>query len=130
MAQALDAPNLFELSGEYSQITYSTSSITGQPQFSYTGSQGDTRAEGGEIRTLPTALGTEVTVTIAFEADRRTVTLTVLLPEIRIARGEELAFASAAVFTTTLTTIAGPPAGVVQTYEVLSLDGVAKLVDF
>jgi hypothetical protein len=130
MAQALDEPNLFELAGEYTQISYSTTSITGRPQFSYTGPQGDTRAEGDEIQTLRTALGTEVTVEIVSEPDRRTVTLTLLLPEIRIARGEELAFGSVAVFTTTLTTIAGPPAGVVQTYEVLTLEGVAKLVDF
>jgi hypothetical protein len=34
------------------------------------------------------------------------------------------------MFTTTETTIAGPPPGVSQTYDVLSLDGVAKLVDF
>lgn len=130
MAQALNEPNLLELSGEYTQITYSTTSNTGRPQFSYAGSQGDTRVEGDDIQTLRTTLGTEVTVQIVSEPDRRTVTLTVLVPEIRIARGEELAFGSVAVFTTTLTTIAGPPAGVVQTYEVLSLEGVARLVDF
>jgi hypothetical protein len=130
MAQALDEPNLFELTGEYTQISYSTTSITGRPQFSYTGAHGDTRAEGDEIQTLLTPLGTEVTIEIASEPDRSTLTLTVLLPEIRIARAEELAFGSVAVFTTTLTTIAGPPAGVVQSYEALSLDGLAKLVDF
>src|SRR4051812_924741 len=108
MAQALDDPNLFELSGEYTQITYSTTSITGRPQFSYAGPQGDTRVEGEQIQTLLTGLGTEATVEIVSEPDRRTVTLTVLLPEIRITRGEELKFGSIAVFTTTLTTIAGP----------------------
>jgi hypothetical protein len=130
MAQALEKPNLFELSGEYAQITYSTSSITGRPQFSFTGHQGDTSAEGDEIQTLDSALGTEVTVQIEAVPDQRTVTLTVLLPQITMARGDELAFSSLAIFTTTQTTIAGPPAGVAQSYEVLSLDGVAKLVDF
>jgi hypothetical protein len=28
-------PNLFRLTGEYTQITYCTTSITGQPQFHY-----------------------------------------------------------------------------------------------
>ena len=130
MAQALDEPNLFELAGEYTQISYSTTSISARPQFSYTGPQGDTQVEGDEIRTLSTALGTEVTVEILSEPDQRTVTLTVMLPEIRIVRGEDLAFSSVAVVTTRLTTIAGPPAGVVQKYEVVSLEGVAKLVDF
>lgn len=46
MAQALDEPNLFELSDQYTQITYSTTSITGRPQFSYAGPQGDIRVEG------------------------------------------------------------------------------------
>lgn len=130
MADTLGEPNLFDLSGEYTQINYATSSIAGQPQFSYTGPQGDTRVEGEGIETLDTALGTEVTIEILAEPDNRRVTLTVLLPEIRIARGEELAFNSAAVFTTTLSTIAGPPPGVVQSYEVVLLDGVAQLVDF
>ena len=64
MAQALDEPNLLEFSGEYTQITYSTTSNTGRPQFSYAGSQGDTRVEGDDIQTLRTTLGTEVTVQI------------------------------------------------------------------
>jgi hypothetical protein len=88
MAQPLDEPNLFELTGDYTQITYSTSSITGRPQFSFAGPQGDKHAEGDEIQSSDTALGTEVTIVIESEPDRRTVTPTLLLPAIRIARGD------------------------------------------
>jgi hypothetical protein len=34
------------------------------------------------------------------------------------------------VFTTSRATIAGPPTGVGQSYEVIMLDGLAKIVDF
>lgn len=132
MAQAADAPNLFELSASYddTQITYSTSSFAGPPQFSYSGPKGDHSFSGDEITSLESALGTEVTVTLETVPDLQTVTLTLLLPDIRIAFGEELGFQTIGIFTTTATTIAGPPPGAAQTYEVIALEGVAKLVAF
>ena len=132
MAQATDAPNLFELSSSYddTQITYSTSSFAGPPQFSYSGPKGDHSFAGDEIASLQSALGTEVTVTLEAVPDLQTVTLTLVLPDIAIAFGEEQAFPTIGIFTTTATTIAGPPPGAAQTYEVIALDGVAKLVSF
>lgn len=132
MAQTADAPNLFEFSSSYddTQITYSTSSLAGPPQFSYSGPKGDHSFTGGEITSLESALGTEVTVTLEAVPDLHTITLTLILPDIAIAFGEEHEFQTIGIFTTTATTIAGPPPGAAQTYEVIALDGVAKLVAF
>ena len=130
MAQAGQPPNLFEFSCDGTQISYSTSSITGPPQFYYSGPKGEHSFSGDEIQTLSSALGTEVTVTLEAVPDLHTITLTVLLPAITLSPGDEESFDSAGIFTTSNTTIAGPPGGVAQTYEIISLDGVAKLVNF
>jgi hypothetical protein len=119
-AETPESPNLYELGDSYgdTQITYSTSSLAGPPQLSYSGPKGEHSFSGEEIATLASALGTEVTVTLE------------VLPDVAIAFGEEHAFPTIGVFTTTATTIAGPPPGPAQTYEVIALAGVAKLVAF
>jgi hypothetical protein len=64
MATATQGANLFELSCDGTQITFSTSSFAGPPQFSYSGPEGNPRFSGDDIDTLASALGTEVTVTL------------------------------------------------------------------
>jgi len=128
-AEQKQAANLFELSCSVTQITYSTSSFAGPPQLSYSGAHGAHSFSGEEIDTQSTALGTEVTVTLEAIPDLHTMTLTVVLPEVHTHRGEEQDVSGLAVFTTNHTTIAGP-SPVQRSYEVISLDGVANLVDF
>ena len=131
MAQATERPNLFELAYGDTQISYSTSSIDGRPRFNYSGPRGEHSFAGDEeIATLETALGTEVTVTLESIPDLRTVTLTLLIPDILVEPGGEAEFDTLAIFTTASTTIAGPPPGPAQTYEPLALHGVAKHVSF
>jgi hypothetical protein len=119
--------NLFELHGPDTQITFSTTSFDGSPQFSYSGPKGKHRFSGDEINTQSTALGTEVTVTLESIPDLRTITLTVVLPHVEQKPGEEHRFKTIGIFTTNHTTIIGP-APVAQTYEVIALRGVAKFV--
>jgi hypothetical protein len=130
MAEAAPGPNLFELTGEYTQIMYSTASIAGPPQFSYSGPKGTHNFTGDEIQTLRSSLATEVTVTLEAVPDLHTITLTLLVPSIRILPGEEHAFDTFGIFTTNKSTIAGPPPGAAQTYDLITLDGMAKLVAF
>jgi hypothetical protein len=130
MAVEAAEPNLFELSYGDVQITFSTSSFAGPPQFSHSGPRGQHTFSGEEIRTLESELGTEVTVTLESIPDLRTVTLTLVLPAFRLPAENESAFQTVAVFTTVSTTIAGPPPGADRTYEVVQLDGVARLVSF
>src|SRR6185436_1798547 len=106
---------LFELTCGDVSVTYSTTSFTGSPHFSTSGGAlGDHTFFGGEIATAETALGTEVTVTLESIPDLRTVTLTLVLPDIRMGDGEETSFETIAVITTIATTIAGPPPGAQQ----------------
>jgi hypothetical protein len=129
MAQDTVAANLFELSCSDTQITYSTSSFAGPPQFSYTGPKGDHSFSGDQIDVQDTRLGTEVTVTLESIADLLTLTLTVVLPDVEGNLGDEHSFATVGIFTSNHTTIAGPPP-VAQSYEIIALDGVAKIVEF
>jgi hypothetical protein len=130
MEQATQTANLFELSCPDTQISYSTSSFAGPPQFSYSGPKGDHSFSGEEIATTDTALGTEVTVTLESVPDLQTITLTVLIPSFRLPEAGETSFETLAIFTTNHTTIAGPPEGPAQSYEAKTLDGTAKSVLF
>ena len=127
-------PNLFELTGEYTQIriTYSTTSITGQPQFHYQDQQRDLTFTGGDIRSLDSEIGMLITVTLEVIPDLHTLTLTLLIPQINLDEGNESSFSTQAILTTHLTSIGGPNLvkGPLQTYEVVALEGTARLVEF
>ncbi len=86
--KTLVEPNTYEVSGDGTQISYSTSGIDGSPSFSYRGPKGDDQTfSGDDIQTLDTALGTEVTVTVADVADLHVIALTLVTPEMWIAPG-------------------------------------------
>lgn len=125
-------PNLFELAGEYTQITYSTSSITGQPQFHYQDRQREVNATGGDIRSQVTEIGTLVTVTLEVIPDLHTLTVTLLVPQINLGGGTESPLSTRAILTTHHTSIGGPGLveGPLQTYEAVALEGTASLVQF
>jgi hypothetical protein len=125
-------PNLFELTGEYTQITYSTTSITGQPQFHYQDQQRDLTITGDDIRSLGTEIGTMITVTLEVIPDLHTLTLTLLVPQINLNEGTESSLSTLAILTTHLTSIGGPSLveGQLQTYEAVALEGTARLVEF
>jgi hypothetical protein len=74
-----------------------------------------------------------VTVTLADIPDAHVVTLTLVVPEIRLPSGDEAAFKTLAIVTTDRSGAFVPPpgpAGVLQTYRVLRLEGVARAVAF
>lgn len=129
-------PNLFSLQGagptyKDVQISYSTSSITGQPLFNYIDSKGTHSFKGDDIRTQETEMGTMVTVTFESVPDLRVTTLTLLVPTINL-DGSAREFKTIAIRTTSKTTIGGPrfAKGVLQFYEVIDLKGTANSVAF
>lgn len=125
-------PNLFELAGEYTQITYSTTSITGQPQFHYQDQQRDVNVAGEDIRSQDTEIGTQITVTLEVIPDLHTLTVTLLVPRINLGGGTESPLSTLAILTTHRTSIGGPDLveGQLKTYEAVALEGTARLVQF
>jgi hypothetical protein len=128
----LKEPNLYELSCDGVELTYSTSSSDGSVRFSFREAERNLDFSGEQIRTRATDLGTEVTVTLEAIADLRTLTLTLLVPAINLGEETEAQFATAAIETTNHTTIGGPRLiiGPLQTYRVIELHGTAKSVLF
>ncbi len=129
-------PNQFVLQGIGSkykdvQISYSTTSITGKPVFSYKDSKGSGSFTGDEIRTQQTEMGTVATVTLESIPDLRVITLTILVPTINLDKSAK-EFKTIAIRTTSKTSIGGEHLikGAVQSYEVIDLKGTAKSVEF
>ena len=129
MAKQL-VPNLFQLSGEGITATYSTTSIDGQPRFTYKKGRQTLNFAGSDIETANIGIGTLVSVVVARIPDKSSTTFSILLPSIQLTDNRKQAFRTIGITTVTATTIAGPPAGVQQTYKTVALRGSAKQVAF
>jgi hypothetical protein len=124
-------PNTFELSGHGIQISYSTTSFSGKPLFTYHNHNQIKQFSGDEIQTETTVLGTLVTVTIFLTPDRGSTTFTLLVPKINL---NPPGFTTAHVTTEGITTlhklaVVGPqPQGQTEFYTVHELRGTATIV--
>src|SRR2546429_6270091 len=74
--------NLFEVAGGATSVTYATTGIAGQPSFHFRDADHDVNAEGTDIRTKKTELGTLVTIDLDVVADRPRTTSTPVLPTV------------------------------------------------
>src|SRR2546428_11911134 len=72
--------NLFEVAGGATSVTYATTGIAGQPSFHFRDTDHDVNAEGTDIRTKKTELGTLVTIDLDVVADGPSTTATLGLP--------------------------------------------------
>ena len=124
------APNLYRLSGEGLDVTYSTTSIDGKPRFTFKKGRQTLNFSGDQITSVDAGIGTLVTVVIANIPDKSVTTFSVLLPAIRLSDSKKQAFRTIGVTTVTKTTIVGPPPGVQQTYKTVALRGSAQQVAF
>jgi hypothetical protein len=123
--------NLFELSGDDIQITYSSSSFTGLPLFSYRDASINLQFSGQEIRSVTTEIGELLTVTLEQIPDLRTVTFTLILPVVNVLPASAGTYIQVpAITTTTHTSIAGPVLGAQMTYSQVNLTGTAQVVVF
>ncbi len=132
-AEAHQRPNSYRLRGDGMEITYASSSYSGEPTFALGGPATDVRFRGDEIQTEETdTLGRLVSVMTDAVADGYTDWLTLLIPPINVTPGEPASFSTVAIKTRRLTTIAGPDMidGALQTYEVIPLEGMAELLLF
>lgn len=124
-------PNLYELSGGGIHVTYSTSGVGGQPQFTYHDALQVKNFTGNQITTLPTSIGTLVTVTIHITVDSGSTTFSVLLPNVNLPTGP---FGSANITTEGITTLHKfsifQVQGQTEFYTVVPMHGAARHVLF
>jgi hypothetical protein len=129
--QTKEEPNLFELRSGNIKITYSTSSFSGQPLFTYKHRRQTLTFQGEEIRLSDSEIGRQITVMIEQIPDFQTVTFTLLLPDINL-EGTETPFRTVGITTITRTSIGGPDLvkGPIQTYLPRIFRGTAHQVIF
>jgi hypothetical protein len=126
------APNLFSLHGRHVSVTYSTTSIDGQPRLSYHDPQRALSFVGEEIEIVDrTPLGTLVTVTLVHVPDLGITTFTMLIPQINADPGLVTHVETEGITTITRQSFAPQlDKGQIQTYTPVCLTGTAQLVDF
>ena len=78
--------NLFELEGGGATIVYSTTSFSGQPQFSYRDTNHSVSRSGTEIRVVQTEIARLVTVDIQQVPDAYDLSVTLLVPAVNVPR--------------------------------------------
>jgi hypothetical protein len=132
MAQ-INKPNLYELknvdpTAKDTRITYSTSSISGEPIFDYKDTQHEKHFTGNEIHTQNTEVGILVTVVLEAIPDLKTLTATLLIPGINL-EDSASPFKTVLLLTTNRTSIAGPAIvkGPLQTYEIVALEAQPRV---
>jgi hypothetical protein len=124
-------PNLFELQGYDIQITYSTTSITGQPQFSYSDRVESRTFSGDEIVVENTGLGEIVTVQLkSNQADEGLESVTLLIPVIQLAADVQSAMVQTLAVLSKQAVFVAPGARQLQSYNPVHLSGTAQLVAF
>ena len=131
-ATRLGDANQFDIAGPI-VISYSRSSITGVPLLSYSDGEVTLNFSGDEITRVDVAVGELVTVTLADVVDAFVRTFSLLVPKVRLTRSDEVEFDAVGIETVdrSLAFVGAPgPQGVLQTYRVHDLHGVAQLVDF
>jgi hypothetical protein len=130
-AAGLGEANLFDITGPI-VVNYSRTSIAGVPLLSYKDGERTLIFSGDEITRVDVAVGELVTVTLDDVVDAFVRTFTILVPKVRLARSEEVEFDAVGIETVdrSLAFVGGGAKGVLQTYRVHDLHGVAQLVDF
>jgi hypothetical protein len=128
--QRPDQANHFELQRGGTSITYDVTSITGKPLLNYNDGTISRSFTGDEIQTVPTTIGTLLTVDVEFIPDAETKAVTVVLPQVNLKDHKPRRFRTVVLFTTIRTSFVGPALvdGPVQTYTARTFRGVASLV--
>jgi hypothetical protein len=129
-AAPIKHPNLFELSGDGIQVTYSTTGFDGKPHFGYHDAHTTKSFTGNEIRTVKTEIGTFVTVTLNLTVDFGSTSFSVMIPDVNLRFSDSVNIDTFGVTTLHRFSIIGPPNGQIEVYTRHSLHGTASLVPF
>lgn len=116
--------NSFRLMHGTVPVSYSTTSLIGEPMFSY----GKQHFIGDDLDIVDTVLGQQVTVTLEQVPDLKVVTFTLVVPQVLLADSKPCKVEFPGVTATHHTTIAGPPLGQGTSYELAMLPGEAEFI--
>jgi hypothetical protein len=126
----VNQPNLFELSGDGIQVTYSTTSFDGKARFDYHDAQQSKVFVGDQIRTLQTEIGTLVSVTIRMTVDAGSTSFSLLIPTVNLRVSNSAQVHTIGITTLHKLSIVGGLQGQTETYTVHPLHGTGSFVQF
>jgi len=126
LSQTVEAPNTYALRGNGISVGFSSTSISGKPQFRFTDASGTLMFSGDEITVADSAAGTLVSVVIVDVPDAESTTFTLVLPDVNLAGDPRPTIKTIGITTVRSTTIAGPPAGQTSNSEATRLRGTAE----
>ena len=104
-------PNLYVLHNYGLQVTLSTSSFAGPPQFTYHDAREARQFTGEEITFEDTVFGRIASVTLTSIPDLGTTTFSLVLPAVNLPAGGARPISTIGITAVHRTTIAGPPPG-------------------
>ena len=128
--ESLSQANTFELSGKSIHVSYSSTSFTGVPTFSYRDNRLSRSFSGEEIHLQDTEVGQLVTVTLEAIADGDRVTFSLALPTVTLRRDAAIRIKVPGLTVTNPSTIAGPPPGPQKLYSIVNMKGTAQFFEF
>ena len=121
-------PNQFELAGKGTSVSYSSTSITGQPLLHYQDADHEVNARGKDIRLVETEIGTLVTITLQPDADAGALLFTVLIPRAQLqGMGHQVRIDTEGVLTRSRYSRL-PTDAQLETYSVVPLRGLATFI--
>ena len=123
-------PTLYELSGNGIHVTYSTSSISGQPLFNYHDASQVRNFSGNEIQTVDTILGKLFSVFLFRTVDSGSTSFTLLVPAVHLPPSDVANIHTDGVTTLHKFAIVNPPLGQTELYTFHPLHGTARFVVF
>jgi hypothetical protein len=122
-------PNLYQVSGGGIHVTYSTTSLQGQPHFNYHDAVQSKNFTGNQIQTADTILGKLVTVFLHQTVDSGSTTFTLLVPHVNLPASNVANISTEGITTVHRFSIFQLP-GQTESYTVHPLHGTASFVMF
>jgi hypothetical protein len=124
-------PNQFTLEGYDTRITFSASSLSGGPQFSFS-DRGETRSfSGDDIQQEDTGVGRMVTVQLQNNAaDQGFEHVTLFLPRVQLSEETQSVTIHTLAIRNREVVFVAPGARQLQTYDPIYLSGTAALEQF
>ena len=129
MPNTMKVPNHYALAGDGIHITYSTTTFSGQPSFTYQDSNQNKTFTGTQIQSVDTEAGTLVSVPIFVTIDSGSTSFSVLIPRVNLGNVDTINITTFGI--TALHRFGIPaPQGQLDFYTTHQLQGTASLLFF
>ncbi|WP_375769280.1 hypothetical protein NR798_47705 [Archangium gephyra] len=123
------APNQFELRGKDVRVSFSSTSITGEPLMQYRDRRRQVSARGDEIRQVDVGIGTLVTIVLQSNAaDAGGILFSVLIPNALLTGGDTRVSIRTLGITTRTPGFIAPSTRQLETYTEVNLTGEGTFV--